>query len=509
LHFSLCLSSFCSADFEHVALPRYIIEKKKGRKRNIIVRIFRRLFMKGNQQFQRAEPGEDRVPTALYRPWATPHGQLGDWGLGVGLYFSTLRAICVMTFLAGLLNLINIRYYASQEYSGGQKNAAFLLRGSAICTDRRWVVCPDCDSKANNLHIFRRADNTTASFYMQNHCEAATLNQGLVNWASLILVIIGIAVLNIYLKQMEVAYDEDEQTAQDYSVVITNPPPDATDPEEWRAFFHDKFDGAHVTVCTVAVENDLLVRSLVERREILRRIEMMVEPGTSMDQLTLAGLAAKEERSRRFFGNLKAKFVKGLPEYFGRLAVLTAKVQGLAQQDFPASSVFLTFETEADQRRVLSALTTGAVPARRNFNKNIASHHLFRGDKVLHVAEPDEPNTIRWQDLNENWKDRMRQQAFTTLATVIAIFMVAFIVYFLNERSPTFTAYGISIFNTMFPMFAKYLTNIEAHSSDGGKQRSLYFKIACKLLWYALCCVCMYEFVCDADCFSPLPHLCV
>lgn len=36
--------------------------------------------------------------------------------------------------------------------------------------------------------------------------------------------------------------------AQDYSVVIANPPNDATDPAEWKNFFADKFD-AHVTVC--------------------------------------------------------------------------------------------------------------------------------------------------------------------------------------------------------------------------------------------------------------------
>ena len=91
-----------------------------------------------------------------------------------------------------------------------------------------------------------------------------------------------------------------EQTAQDYSIVIENPPGDATDPQEWHDFFRQAF-GAHVTACTVAVDNDLLVRSLVERREKLRQIEMMVEPGTSMDTLTLAGIAANLERRRRFW----------------------------------------------------------------------------------------------------------------------------------------------------------------------------------------------------------------
>jgi hypothetical protein len=470
-------------DFDHVAMPRYIIEKTNAKKKkNIIVRIFRRLFRKGGSQMQRAEPGEDRLPTKLYNPFKTPHNQLGDWGLGVGLYFSTLRAIGLLMFAAGLLNIINIRYFASAEYSNHQPGALRLVKGSAICTDREWVVCDNCNPTDNNIHIFSRGigdNSTTATFAMRNACEGATLDQGLVNWASLVFVILGIIMLNIHLKHMEVSYDEDEQTAQDYSVIVTNPPPDATDPEEWRQFFFDHFDGAQVTVCTVAVENDLLVRSLVERREILRKIEMLVEPGTSMDQLTLAGIAAKQERERKVIGHFMARFIPGLPEHFGRLAVLTAKVQGLAQQGFPATCIFLTFERESDQRRVLTGLTTGAVPAMRNHSPNIKPHHLFRGNRVLHVREPDEPNTVRWQDLNENWKDRMRQQVFTTIATVVSIILIAVIVFILHNASNTLSAYAVAVFNTIFPMFAKYLTSMEAHSSDSGKQRSLYFKIAC------------------------------
>jgi hypothetical protein len=42
----------------------------------------------------------------------------------------------------------------------------------------------------------------------------------------------------------------------------------------------------------------------------------------------------------------------------------------------------------------------------------------------------------------------------------------------------TFSAFAIAIFNSIFPMFAKFITGFEAHSSEGGKQRSLYFKIA-------------------------------
>lgn len=104
--------------------------------------------------------------------------------------------------------------------------------------------------------------------------------------------------------------------------------------------------------------------------------------------------------------------------------------------------------------------------------------HLFRGDKVLKVSEPDEPNTVRWQDLNEKTKERLKQQLLTTVATLVAIVLIALLIQVLNNKSVTFSAFGISIFNALFPLFAKFLTDLEAHKSEGGKQRSLYGKIA-------------------------------
>jgi hypothetical protein len=161
------------------------------------------------------------------------------------------------------------------------------------------------------------------------------------------------------------------------------------------------------------------------------------------------------------------------------LVVLTAKVQGLSQQHYPASEVFVTFETEAAQRKVLSALSVGTLASLRQNKHAVASDkYLFRGERVLSVLEPDEPNTIRWQDLNEKFKDRLKQQAITTFCTCATIVIIATIVNLLNNASATGAAFGIAIFNSIFPMFAKALTDLEAHSSEGGKQRSLYFKIA-------------------------------
>jgi Calcium-activated chloride channel len=525
------------AYFEHVALPRYIVEKEeeqfeqdqqeqqqqangvgggdntngitstaaatttttvpKKKKKNILHRCIRKCFCKGNKQLQRAEPGEKHFDTALYQPIFTPHKQLGDFGLGVGLYFSTLRAITVITLLAGILNIPNFMYFSSTQYNDPNSNpidvgnftqqAKLLVKGSAICVDTTWVYCEDC---INNTKIIPKsrlmnATNTVTGekgyFALKNNCVGTTIEQAMISYATLLFLLLSTIALNVYLNRMEIAFDEDEQTAQDYSIMIDNPPEDATDPQEWHNFFKEAF-GAHVTACTIAVDNDLLVRTLVSRRELLRRIELMVEPGTSLDTLTIARVAAQQERQRRVFGYLMAMIIPGIPEFFSKLTVMNAKVQGLAQQHYPATKVFITFETEKSQREVLMAYNLGSIDISRNNSSKLSNpeKQLFRGNLVLKINEPDEPNTVRWKDLNEKFKERIKQQILTGVATIGAIVTIAFIVGIVNDNdfSANATAYTIAVFNVVFPLFAKILTSMEAHASEGDIQRSLYFKIA-------------------------------
>lgn len=413
-----------------------------------------------------------------------------DFGLGIGLYFSTLRAITILTMLAGFINFVNFQYFSGNEYSEGQPGLTpVTLLGSAICTNKVWVPCPDCNltdwendqdklAFVETQNVF--GETETLTFALRNDCVGATIQQGMVNYATLLFVLVGILVMNIYQKHMEVKYDEDEQTAQDYSVVVTNPPHDAKDPEEWRLFFRDNFDGAHTTTCTIAVDNDLLVQYLQERRECMRKIEMLVEPGTSLDDLTLARLGAGIERGRSFFGNVLAMVVPGIPELFGRATVLTSKIQGLAQQDYPVNNVFLSFETEAGQRRVLEALSVGAIAANHNTVRVHKNHpeHLFRGELVLRVKEPEEPSTVRWRDLNVKFPARIKQLIWTSLATFASIVIIAVLIWALHGVNIAWSALAIAAANGVFPQIAKLLTMGESHASESGVQTSLYFKIA-------------------------------
>eukprot|EP00536_Pseudo-nitzschia_multiseries_P002604 jgi/Psemu1/294887/fgenesh1_pm.35_\ len=485
------------AFFEHQALYRYLVKPDDNKKTR------KTIFKNMNEKFDRAEPGEDDDPSKLY-PWFTlPHSQLGDFGLGIGLYFSTLRAFVFITFICGLISMYNIVFFASEEYDPVKAgildpNVTFtnmFMIGSAVCHSVEWVPCPTCrcrgvDDKISSWGLLPPGhcalsdspDGDILTFAKKNNCDGTPWQLVATNYATVLFMVISVIFLGLYMKREETAFDEDEQTAQDYSIVITNPPTNAHNPDEWRNFFYDNFDGAQVTVCTCAVENDMLVQTLAERRERVRSIQLL-EPGISMDLLDLAKVAAEIERDRSMMDRLLSSIVPGIPEHFSRLVALKAKVEGLAQLEYPVTNVFITFETEDDQRNVLQKLTvgsskTGEIGHGGDPRALSDPNFLFRNNRVLNVKEPEEPNAIRWQDLNAGWFQRVKKMAVTTTLTLVAIVVVAIIIFEINKISVQACAYAITISGMIFPLVAKAMTSLlELHTSESSKQASLYFKI--------------------------------
>lgn len=72
---------------------------------------------------------------------------------------------------------------------------------------------------------------TKTNFAVKNDCDP-TMAQGMVSLAVNVFLFISVLIfLPYYEKKKAVLFDENEQTAADYSVTISNPPSDAKDPE--------------------------------------------------------------------------------------------------------------------------------------------------------------------------------------------------------------------------------------------------------------------------------------
>jgi hypothetical protein len=447
----------------------------------------------------RAEPGEEKL-SELYNPFTTAESNLSEWGIGVALYFATLRVMAVILIVTGLINIPNIRYYASYGYSGGQKGLSFTLKGSAVCNQGLWVVCTDCvkeewgtPEEADRFGFINNPDGTSTTIVLQNDCEGASLEQGVVNWASLVFLVICIGMVSIYQRKREILFDIGKQTATDYSVVVRNPPPDAYEPDQWRDFF-SQFAEKQVSCVTVALNNDQLLRKLLIRRIFRRNLKAQLRKNVNIDdedEVRVAIAQMNREAALEPKGFLALAFdcfcicqILHLFNLFlpsetlvDKLVKISAEIKELQKAKYDVSEVFVTFETEEGQRNCLSALSVGRMNLWMNNTDKISPSTVFHG-RVLDVAEPKEPNTIRWLDLHVSALKKFVQRIINLVLTCCLVVGCGFIVSMTrNSVGPQISAPLTTVFNSVIPLIVKLLMLIENHSDEGSLQQSLYLKI--------------------------------
>eukprot|EP01082_Thalassiosira_pseudonana_P015471 g13944.t1.1.5e17418c g13944 g13944.t1 contig9:789813-792639(-) len=437
----------------------------------------------------------------------TPQSSLSDWGVGVGMYFSTLISMAFIFILAGLINVANIMYYSSDEYDPGEgRNNFFLLnmlQFSAICTEREWVVC-DKGCKENigawnsiftNSYYGKTTDPVTGeevTVINQTTCLPAQFDQGMWNFGTLLLLILCMSIFYWYLSKLEVRYDEDNSAAPDYTLIVRNPPPTALDPEEWRDFF-DQYSDKQVTLCTIALNNERLLSKLVQRRQIIKTLRGLLPVGTNFDDDTavitaVAGVKRKRENAPttciekiwdctlhpllRLLGYEKTE-----TEIYESLKATTEEIKSLQQVEYQAAAVFMTFETEQGQRTALEALNASSLEVLLNKNINLDPSSMFR-DTVLHVEEASEPTAVRWMDLNYNIF-QINARILITFGITLGLVVLSAWILDLSRTRVNVVLFSIilSTFNVAIPMVVRILVAYEKHYDEGSSQASLYVKI--------------------------------
>ena len=492
------------AYFEHFTLPRFVNNDEHKEQEKICCK---GLNQNHQEKWEIAEAGEKRFVTKLCHPFFTPFDHLGDFGFGIALYFTTLRAMAVLLTIAGLVSIPTIVYFSGTEYSNNQEGVFWPLKGSSVCTDYAFVPCLDCNESnfknaMGRFHKVTNDANVSLTFALKNNCDGAnklTITNHLV---TMLVVIIGIVLIYFFLERKEIQFDEGVQTACDFSIEIENAPNDARDPEEWRDFFMDNFHDIHVTFCTVAVQNESLVKKLVARREILHKIRKRIPPGESLDNDVLKTLSdnVRKERCCKLFNRL--------PELHEKLLELEREIRKLLKAENPVSSVFITFEKESSKTKVLKAL-------QRDYNRvkdgdNLNQKFSFRkGYEPLRVKDAPEPSTVRWQDLSESQCSIIVSMIKPYFITAVLIISSALVVWYVRNEfpdKPSYVAYTITFGNLAFPTIANVLTNSEIHCQEGQKQTSLYVKNAA-FRWVNSAIIMTLITVRSCVCFSSLTKM--
>jgi len=102
--------------------------------------------------------------------------------------------------------------------------------------------------------------------------------------------------------------------------------------------------------------------------------------------------------------------------------------------------------------------------------------YLFE-DKVLDIAQPDEPGAIRWQDLDNTLFNRATRIVLTTILSACLIVAGAFLIAAAQGKSSNWAAITIILLNTITPMVVRFLTSMEYHRSETSRTASQYLKV--------------------------------
>jgi hypothetical protein len=274
-------------------------------------------------------------------------------------------------------------YYKSDAYGKKDQYISFL-RGSMMCEDTAWAPCPDCTMDEWKESPHRIAFDGNLTYVLKTICAPLRWQEGVNHLIVVVFLIIAMIALASHQKKKELQFDEEVLTASDYSIAVSNPPLNSNEPDEWKAFF-SQF-GDEVVYVTVALHNEELVNLLATRRKLLQKLGFKIK---GRDDVPLQ-FVPKEMADKH-------------PSKYKKLVDMERKCRQLMETRFDVSEVFVTFETESAQRRVLRLLTVGKMHVASNNTRALTSEYLFRGNLVLDVIESVEPSAIRWQDLDETF----------------------------------------------------------------------------------------------------------
>ncbi len=216
--------------FEHNILPRCLVTGNEKLRQSAAA--------KGvTAKYDKAEVGEFTKPTMLYPVWDTPIDDMADFGIGVALYFSTLRFLAILCLFAFWLNSSTMRYFASKDYDAeNEDDVKWSLWGSATCAHTKWEVCPTCTEDdwkgltwatfpgtSDRLATGMNANGTEVKFLERNQCTMEGMD-GFYPYYTIatMVIVVGTVFYWIYSQKKRIkAFDDAEASAADYTIEVT------------------------------------------------------------------------------------------------------------------------------------------------------------------------------------------------------------------------------------------------------------------------------------------------
>ena len=190
------------------------------------------------------------------------------------------------------------------------------------------------------------------------------------------------------------AIDSDTLSCADFSVLVENIPRNATDKDEWLAFFNSLAPitdhKGRIASLAIALNNGKLLALSEERTKMEEELEVL--------RAQLAKTKYEEWQKK----------VKKAEKALHAMRVKMGKMR--ARTDFKAVALFVTFESEATRQEMQDEFK-GLFPHKGT---------LFRNRHRLRVRRAPEPDVILWENLeNRGFAALVRDSAVLVMSTFI------------------------------------------------------------------------------------------
>lgn len=398
----------------------------------------------------------------LYPAWGLSFEVMSQFGIGIGLYFHQIVLVVLISFIAGLMMSPAIAKYSkgsSQSYIlqgiynqsiidvASSVSTAPLLLVTAVCTTARNVTVTNCHS----------TDPSACQATYKPDCDISSMVI-IMDMVMSLFVVVAVICCRFIQEYFEAELDEAIQSAQDYSLLVADPDPDAGDPDEWHRFFSRY---GTVRYITITRKNASLAALLIKRNKISRRIR------EANDDKTLDCLHA----AYSFIFKTKIEKLKL------RLEAVDKELSQAFLKTYPVSHVYVTFEFEEYKLLASNALAVSDLNALFDRRKNVKSRDLFRESNVLDIREPAEPDNIKWKNGELSKATKLTWVFFSRCLTIGILITCFFIIEAAAAESSVVLSITIVIVDSAARVLFSIIATMESHSDEATFQLSLQQKL--------------------------------
>lgn len=180
-----------------------------------------------------------------------------DFGIGIGIYYIQLLLYALLFLICGFVVIPSINIYSDvyvHENSYNNTITDELVRVAATCPLPTDVVATSgCGASVNTCTATFREDDAGCELY------GSIIRSDLI---MCVVFVVGVFCISFIENWWETELDEAVETAQDYSVMVADPPENALDADMWHKYF-SRF--GFVRNITIAKKNNEVSQILVKK----------------------------------------------------------------------------------------------------------------------------------------------------------------------------------------------------------------------------------------------------